>query len=59
MNASIDETGTLRIEPETALESYALKQWSRANMPADKVVLLSTENFIIDCSRDSRQPAST
>lgn len=31
MKANIDAAGTLTIEPETPLESYALQKWSAEN----------------------------
>ncbi len=59
MKASIDERGVMQIEPETALESYALKKWSEDNVDHDGSGTMSTKSFIIDCSADNRQPASS
>lgn len=47
MKAELDESGTLRIQAETALESYALDRWSERYAPAtgerDSVLLIETK----------------
>lgn len=35
MNASIDELGTLHVQAETPLESYALRKWADENFSSD------------------------
>ena len=49
MKAEIDEKGVLIVSAETALEAYAIKQWSNSQLDEvnDGVRLMNTANFIL------------